>query len=362
MKTTSLILVIFATFSFCSLVLIKVDSKGEMIEYQTINGNFDNRQAQFELTIAVDGSGTTNPAPRSYMYDEGTMVPVEALPDDGWMLEYWELDNVPVSGSNPYDVTMDANHTLIALFEELAQFELVITVNGSGTTNPAPGTRMYHEWTVVPVGALPAAGWTLDHWKIDNVPAGDSDPCYVTMNTNHTLTAFMLPLNYTDLLEEYTNLLSNYTDLLAEYTALNASCFAHNYTELFSDYTNLNASYYALLSDLTQLTKTHKNEVEILLDLYIDLDDGYRNLDKNYDTLKQSYTHLLTNYTSLQTSYGSLGSSLTNLWQMRSSYDALVIELEAARLLNYVFIFAMMVFIATTVYLVFRKQKTNAVT
>ena len=60
------------------------NSAGSAIEHQTINGTFDNGPSveQFELVIAVDGSGTTDPAPGPHMYDENTVVPVSAFPVD----------------------------------------------------------------------------------------------------------------------------------------------------------------------------------------------------------------------------------------------------------------------------------------
>ena len=75
--------------------------------------------AQFELVIAVDGSGTTDPAPGTYMHDESSVVPVDALPAEGWMLDHWELDAVAVGVADPYDVTMDMNHTLTAFFTQV---------------------------------------------------------------------------------------------------------------------------------------------------------------------------------------------------------------------------------------------------
>lgn len=91
---------------------------GGSIEHQTINGTFDNRPSveYMELVVAVNGSGMTDPRPGTYLYDEDTVVPVDAIPDFGWMLDHWKLDGVPVGDSDPYDVTMDANHTLIAFF------------------------------------------------------------------------------------------------------------------------------------------------------------------------------------------------------------------------------------------------------
>jgi hypothetical protein len=172
------------------------DSAAGQIEKQVINGTFDNRPSveEFELVIAVVGSGTTSPAPGTYMYEADTVVPVDAIPDSGWMLDHWELDAANAGAADPIDVAMNANHTLTAFFveEPTGQFELVIAVVGSGTTSPAPGAYLYDAGTVVPVDAIPDSGWMLDHWELDAANAGAADPIDVTMNANHTLTAFFV--------------------------------------------------------------------------------------------------------------------------------------------------------------------------
>ena len=151
---------------------------------------------QYQLTISVVGSGTTDPAPGSYKYNEGTDVSVDAIPDLGWKLDYWELDGLNVGDTDPYTVTMDADHTLTAFFVEIppVQYELTISVVGSGTTNPAPGSHMYNEGEQVSVDAIPDPGWKLDHWELDGVNVGDADPYKVTMDADHTLTAVFVEI------------------------------------------------------------------------------------------------------------------------------------------------------------------------
>jgi len=76
------------------------------------------------------------------------------------------------------------------------QYELTISVVGSGTTDPGPGSAMYNEGTPVEVDAQPAAGWILDHWELDTVDVGDTNPITVNMDTNHTLTAVFVAIQY----------------------------------------------------------------------------------------------------------------------------------------------------------------------
>jgi len=69
------------------------------------------------------------------------------------------------------------------------QYELIIQAGAGGTTDPVPGTYMEDEGLGVPVEAIPDANMKLDHWLLDNIDVGNTNPYTVTMNTNHNLTA-----------------------------------------------------------------------------------------------------------------------------------------------------------------------------
>jgi hypothetical protein len=151
---------------------------------------------QHSLTITVTGSGSTTPSPGTTAYDEGSTVSVDAQPSAGWTLDHWELDGVNVGTVDPYSVTMNADHTLTAVFVAIppTQHQLTTGVQGSGTTNPAPGSTSYTEGSTVSVDAQPDAGWMIDHWELDGVNVGDADPYSVTMDAAHTLTAVFVEI------------------------------------------------------------------------------------------------------------------------------------------------------------------------
>jgi hypothetical protein len=89
---------------------------------------------QYELVIGVSGGGTTVPAPGAYLYDAGIEVSVDAVPDSGWMLDEWLLDSVSMGAADPYVVTMDANHTLTAVFVEAPVVQATIESSDSAGT------------------------------------------------------------------------------------------------------------------------------------------------------------------------------------------------------------------------------------
>ncbi len=83
---------------------------------------------EHELIISVSGSGSTSPAAGSLEREEGSEVAVTAYPSSGWTFSHWLLDSVNVGDAIPYTVTMNADHTLTAVFTEIPSFEVTTFV------------------------------------------------------------------------------------------------------------------------------------------------------------------------------------------------------------------------------------------
>jgi hypothetical protein len=67
-------------------------------------------------------------------------------------------------------------------------YSLTISTTSGGTTDPVPGIWTYESGTIVPVTAIPATNYILDHWELDN-SWNYSNPINVIMNSNHALHA-----------------------------------------------------------------------------------------------------------------------------------------------------------------------------
>ena len=71
----------------------------------------------YTLTMAVNGSGSTNPAVGGHDYEEGEVVSITATAADGWLFDGWSGDMAdPDSASTT--VTMDADKTVTASFSK----------------------------------------------------------------------------------------------------------------------------------------------------------------------------------------------------------------------------------------------------
>ncbi len=145
--------------------------------------------AEYTLTMSATPGGTTNPTSGSYTYDAGTVIGAAAIADPGYRLNYWELDGVNVGASNPYSVTMDANHSLQAMFSPLSIYTLAITASTGGTTDPVPDDYTYYEGEVVTVTATADLDYFFHHWELDGAHVGSANPIEVAMDVDHSLNA-----------------------------------------------------------------------------------------------------------------------------------------------------------------------------
>lgn len=84
------------------------DNQGNYYTYRVI-------QITHQLTITSTEGGTTNPAPGTYTYVNGTVVSVMALPDVDYSFGYWRLEG-EVRTVNPIIILVAADGTLEAFF------------------------------------------------------------------------------------------------------------------------------------------------------------------------------------------------------------------------------------------------------
>jgi len=162
------------------------------IPHTAEDGYFDNLPptTQYTLTVNVVGNGSVSKSPDQATYASGTVVTLTATADAGWTFSGWSGD---LTGStNPDTITMDGDKTVTATFTEVTEeYDLTIAVDGvGGTTDPVPGVYTHAEGANVPVTAVPDEGYVLDHWELDTVDVGTDNPYTVTMDANHSLTAF----------------------------------------------------------------------------------------------------------------------------------------------------------------------------
>jgi len=73
-------------------------------------------------------------------------------------------------------------------------YTLKITTTVGGTTNPLPGEYSHPASSTVQVRATANANYFFDHWELDTVNVGSTNPYTVLMDANHTLKAVFVPI------------------------------------------------------------------------------------------------------------------------------------------------------------------------
>ncbi len=131
----------------------------------------------YSLTINVNGSGTTDPVPGVHQYSDGAVAVITATPDEGWVFNSWSGDIGQANPQdNPIQILMDADKVITANFLQ-TDHTVVITVNGPGTTDPAPGTYYYLDGQWAFYNAIPNAGKAFAGWY-ENDELVNSYPFY----------------------------------------------------------------------------------------------------------------------------------------------------------------------------------------
>ena len=146
----------------------------------------------FTLSISQTSYGTTDPAPGTYTYKEGTQVTVIVFPQEGYVFDHWILNGVDAGVDNRILITMDNNYQLQAVIlpkDDTQTFSLAITATAGGTTTPPPGVYLVKAGYNFTVKANPDLESTLEQWALDGVNMGVAETITVTMTQNHTLTA-----------------------------------------------------------------------------------------------------------------------------------------------------------------------------
>jgi uncharacterized repeat protein (TIGR02543 family) len=139
----------------------------------------------YTLSIIVEGSGTVikEPDQPTYTYDQ--VVTLTANASAGWVFDHWTGD---LSGNqNPTTITMDDNKNVIANFSITSGYTLTIIVEGSGTVIKDPDQPTYAYGQIVNLTAIPATGWSFNHWTGDLT--GNQNPATITIDNNKNVIA-----------------------------------------------------------------------------------------------------------------------------------------------------------------------------
>ncbi len=140
---------------------------------------------EYELTIDIEGEGTTEPSEGTHTYSEGEKITITAYPGEGWMFGGWTGD---VSGGEEHLVlTMDSDKSVTAWFE-IREYGLDVFSQGEGSVDMDPEREYYEHGTRVELTAVSEEDWEFDRWTGDAY--GSEEHLILTMDSDKSVTAW----------------------------------------------------------------------------------------------------------------------------------------------------------------------------
>ncbi len=153
---------------------------------QTVTAVFEEEDAEYTLTVNVQGSGKVTP--NGGKYKDGAKVTLTPEANPGWQFDHWEGE---VKGNV---VTMDKDQTVTAVFSNIAGHSLTIKTVGGGRAEriggePPDAHGFYKDGDRVQLKATKDAGsdYEFHHWEGDLT--GKTNPDWVTMDGDKTVWA-----------------------------------------------------------------------------------------------------------------------------------------------------------------------------
>jgi hypothetical protein len=149
------------------------------------------------ITVTSAGNGTVAPSGQQTLTIGATYTNYfAALPNQYYQLDYWDFNGTnlgstnPLASLGPVTLAMDGG-TLTAHFKKIVA-TITVSVNDAamGTTNPAPGGYTVNEGDQGSITAIPNANYRLDHWELDGVNVGNTNPfTLLVTKVSYTLVA-----------------------------------------------------------------------------------------------------------------------------------------------------------------------------
>jgi len=130
---------------------------------------------EYNLTIKIEGEGTTDPEEGTHAYEEGTKVTLAVVAQKGWYFSHWIGVDSEVEEDEIISVTLEEDREIVAHFErkEIEEYTLKIDIIGEGSAKidgeevTLPHTEKHEKGTEVTIEAVAEENWSFVEWLGD---------------------------------------------------------------------------------------------------------------------------------------------------------------------------------------------------
>jgi subtilisin family serine protease len=149
--------------------------------------------ARYDLVVSSTAGGSvTAPGEGTFTYDDGTVVNLKAVAQQGYRFVSWTGDvaNIADVQAATTTTTIKGNYTITANF--VARYDLTISSTAGGSvTEPGEGKFPYDEGTVVNLVAEPEQGYRFVNWTghVDDIADVQAATTSITIKRNSTIRA-----------------------------------------------------------------------------------------------------------------------------------------------------------------------------
>jgi len=149
--------------------------------------------SQYNLTISSTAGGSvTDPGEGTFAYDDGTVVNLVAVAEQGYRFVNWtgDVDEIADVDAAATTITMDDDYAITANFLKTYTLTVGSTAGGS-VTSPGEGTFTYDGGIVVNLVAEAEQGYRFVNWTgdVDEIVDVDAATTTITMNDDYVISA-----------------------------------------------------------------------------------------------------------------------------------------------------------------------------
>jgi hypothetical protein len=168
------------------------------------DGSGDDGNGGESLTLTIDSTAggvvtvnnVTIPGKSILTYDAGTVVSLNATPDNGYQFVRWTGDVYTVGNVHASEtiITVNGDYSIMADFEVLPPVQYSLNIIGpahGSVTAPGEGRFIYEGGTVVNLVAKPASGYEFARWTgdVDTIANVNAASTTITMNEDYYICA-----------------------------------------------------------------------------------------------------------------------------------------------------------------------------